>query len=676
MSQIILPYDKEFFDEYQVYIKPVNYPLSNKKIERLIEIANMQRYFQCNPVKFIDIMFGIQLLDFQSLMIQRSWLCPNVLCVCTRGAGKTTVIDLELMAKGMLNANHWSYIASGTGGQAEQTFTVLEKLANDNIDTFEGSTGKIFKDEVEIKNAAGDGFSHSAGGFTYSLYNGSSVTTLNSNLDAKRGARGSVIFDESAFLSEEMLSIYGAFAIVDKSLRTGKDAGGNLIDPIRQRTFPTDVPNQKFYISSASSTDMPFYHMYRDFAKKQIEGDPDFCVLHIDCEQAFRPTLHGEVIAPLLQRSQVDAEMRRNPEKARREYFCTFTVDSGADAIVRRGVITRNEEVRAPLLHNDTGDRKFIITYDPARMRDNSVVLIGELYNGAPNGKPADMKVRLVSCLNLMDIGKKTKSQMRIPEQVDYLRQIILNYNGGADGYGNIVGVWIDAGAGGQASAITDLLMQDWTTADGVTHRGIIDRDYSEEYTKQFPNAVNILHVMQPTAYKSLMYEAMIEMLTQDKISFTASYDNKGFLTVFDVDQEMLNEERDRLYEKYKKKKLSNAVIEERVNEGLRNLQSVNTRTIKLDWQEELSLANMDAMKEEVVNMIRKPRESGKDSFELAPEKANRLHDDRAYCLAMMGWALSEERRRLIMTKPKNDTAKSLVQQLTIRRGSFGGRTI
>ena len=28
--------------------------------------------------------------------------------------------------------------------------------------------------------------------------------------------------------------------------------------------------------------------------------------------------------------------------------------------------------------------------------------------------------------------------------------------------------------------------------------------------------------------------------------------------------------------------------------------------------------------------MVRKKRDSGKDSFELTPEKANRLHDDRA----------------------------------------------
>lgn len=91
------------------------------------------------------------------------------------------------MAKDMLFCNYWAYIASGSGSQAEQTFNTLEKLANDNIDTFSGSSGKIFKNEIEVKAANGDGFSHSSNGFNYNLYNGSMTQTLNSNIDAKRG---------------------------------------------------------------------------------------------------------------------------------------------------------------------------------------------------------------------------------------------------------------------------------------------------------------------------------------------------------------------------------------------------------------------------------------------------------------------------------------------------------
>ena len=91
------------------------------------------------------------------------------------------------MSKQMLFCNSWVYICSTTGAQAQQTFTTLERLANDNIDEMVGSTGYIFKNEIEVKQASGDGFSHSADGFTYSLYNGSSSKTLNSNVDAKRG---------------------------------------------------------------------------------------------------------------------------------------------------------------------------------------------------------------------------------------------------------------------------------------------------------------------------------------------------------------------------------------------------------------------------------------------------------------------------------------------------------
>lgn len=662
-----LPYDKDFYKDYKVFVKPIDYPMSTKKLEGLLAISEMQRYFQCNPLKWIDLMYNIEMLDAQALVIQRSWACPNVLVVASRGFGKSTVIDVELMAKDSLFCNYWAYIASGSGSQAEQTFTTLEKIANDNIDTFAGSTGKLFKDEIVINNASGDGFSHSSNGFHYSTYNGSFTQTLNSNIDKKRGLRGSVIFDESGFLSEEMMNVYSAFAIVNKSLKTGKDASGRSIDPIRQRTFATEIPNQKFYISSASATDTKFYSLYRDFAKRQIMGDPDYCVLHIDCEVAFSPTLHGEIIAPLLSRSTVESEMRTNPEKARREYYCIFTTDAGNDAVVKRGVITRNEEVRKPLLYNDTGDKKFAFFYDPARQRDNSFILVAEFYDEELSDGIIDKKARIVNGVNLLDVGKKIKSPMRTPEQIDYLKKMILEYNGGADNYGNIIGIWIDAGSGGAGINIADYLMPDWEDEAGVIHRGLIDKEFSEEYVKDFPNAVDKIHLMSPSTFKSIMYESLIEMLNLDKISFTSSYDNKGYLTVFDVNEELLKNEKQKIEEKFKKKRLTGDALEEAVRDELNKVQSVKTKTIKLDWQDELALANIDALKEELVNMVRKKRESGKDSFDLIPEKANKMHDDRAYTAAMLGYALAEERRKLIMQKPKtsnNDLLLKLTSQI------------
>ena len=662
-----LPYDKDFYQDYGIFVKPIDYPMSSNKLDALVAIAKMQKYFQCNPVRWIDLMYNIELLDAQALVIERSWFVPNVLVLASRGFGKSTVIDLELMAKDSLFCNYWSYIASGTGSQAEQTFGVLEKLANDNIDTFSGSTGKIFKDEIVINNASGDGFSHNPNGFNFKTYNGSSTTTLNSNIDSRRGLRGSVIFDECGFLSEEMINVYGAFAIVNKSLKTGKDASGKSIDPIRQRTFATDIPNQKFYISSASSTDTKFYKLYRDFAKKQLMGDPDFVVIQVDCEVCFKPTIRGELISPLLSKTTVDAEMRTNPEKARREYYCQFTTEAGADAIIRRGVITRNEVTRKPILCNETGDQKFIIAYDPARQKDNSVIQVWEIYEVKNPDGTIDTRARIAAVFNLLDIGKKIKSPMQTPDQVKYLRQLILDYNGGADGYENILGVYIDAGAGGGGVMIADMLMQDWTDDAGMTHRGLIDKEYSSDYVSKFPNAVNKLHLVSPAGFKSIIFEAGIELINQDKVEFTSTYDGKGYLTVFDIDEKALNKAKAEITERLKKQKVSDEEIKIRLEEELNKVESVKTKIIKLDWREQLALQNIDALKEEVVNIVRKKRESGKDSFDLSPEKANKLNDDRCYTMMLCAYGLMQERRKKIYQKPKVDT-KSIMDNLPIRK--------
>lgn len=636
-----------------IFVKEGVYALSSKKIEALLRIAEMQKYYQCNPVRFIKDFFNIELLDAQAWIVQQAWTCPNVLLVCSRGFGKSTLLDIIVMAKDMLFNNYWTFIASGSGSQAEQTFTTLERLANDNIDSFMGSTGVVFKNEIEIKNAAGDGFSHSSDGFNYSTYNGSMTQTLNSNVDKKRGLRGNVIFDECGFLSEEMMNVYGAFAIVNKSFKSGTDGNGNAIDSVRLRTLPNEIQNQLFYISSASSTDTKFYEFFKEFSKRMFMGDKRYFVAMITCDVPLHPTIHGKLMNPLYEKSIIESELKTNPEKARREYYCQFTTDAGTNAIIRRAVITRNEEVRKPLLYNDTGDKKFVICYDPARSRDNSVILVGEIYDSKQIDGSIEKKMRLVNCINLIDVGKKIKSPMQTPDQIEYLKKVILDYNGGADAYGNIVGVYIDAGSGGGGVNIADYLMPDWTDKAGVTHRGLIDKEYSEEYVKKFPNAVDKVHLMSPTAYKSEMYEAMIELMNQDKISFTAPYDNKGTLTVFDIDEEKYRKEEEKIISKLKKEKLDDETFKTRLNEELGQIQSVKTKLIKLEWQDEIALANIDALKEELVNMVRKKRDSGKDSFELTAEKANKLHDDRAYTCCMASYALMCERRKNITSRPK-----------------------
>ena len=462
--------------------------------------------------------------------------------------------------------------------------------------------------------------------------------------------RGSVIFDECGFLSDEMLKVYGAFAAVNKNFASGKDRDGHSIDPIRLRTFAINLPNQKFYISSASSTDTEFYRLYREFSKKQIMGDRDYCVIQVDCEVVLKPTIRGEVVNALLTRSTIDTEMRTNPEKALREYYCQFTSDAGMNAIIRRGTIARNSETRAPLLYNDTGNKKFVIAYDPARSRDNSVILVMEVYQN----NDGEYKGRVVNCVNLLDIGKKIKSPMRTPDQIDYLKQLVLDYNGDAPDYENILAVLIDAGSGGGGVNIADFLMEDWVDKKGNTHRGLIDKEYSDEYISRYPNAINKLRLISPTQYKSIIYEALIEMLDIDAISFTTDYDNKGYLTVFEADEKKLEKEKKRIGDALKSQGITGDEFAKKLEDELSQTSCVTTKVVKLDPFQEIALANIDAMKEEMVNMVRKKRDSGKDSFELTPEKANKLHDDRSYTMALCAWWLSEKRLENIRSKKRS----------------------
>lgn len=477
--------------------------------------------------------------------------------------------------------------------------------------------------------------------------------------------RGNVIFDECGFLSEEMLEVYGAFAAVNKGFASGKDRNGKLIDPIRLRTFATNIPNQKFYISSASSTDTKFYKLYREFAKRQIMGDRDYCVVQVSCDIVLKPTIHGEVVNALLKKSDIETAIRTNPEKARREYYCEFTSDAGNEAIIRRGVITRNSETRVPLLYNDTNDKKFVLCFDPARSRDNSIITIMEIYTDRDG-----YKGRIVNCVNMIDISNKRKAPMQTPDQVDYLRQLILDYNGEVPEYKNIEAVLIDAGAGGAGKVIADMLMQDWVDHKGNLHHGLIDKETDKQlgtgYSRKYPNAIDKVRLLEPSKYKSIMYESAIEMTNSNFVNFTADYDNKGYLTLFQTDDAETAKVKKSIEDRLKKEKVSEEEFDFRLKEELKKSSVVKSKMVKLDPYQEIALANIDALKEELVNMRRIKRDSGKDSFELIPEKQSKLHDDRAYTYVMCCFHLSEKRMSGIRERKKPDR-KNILDQFKIR---------
>ena len=650
-------------DTPTIFVKPTEEIISQRKMEGMQKLSEIKQWGLRNPTKFMERFIGVDLLDVQTYTFMNSWDKMYALWLCTRNYGKSTLLALYYMTRGMLLNNCRCYICAGTSDQSIETFEKIVSIAKNEIESFTGLTD-VFRNEVVINMTNNDGFIRNPAGFTYRLYNGSFVKTLNSNVKAKRGKRAeAVCFDESGFLDEEVFQVIEPYTAQDKNFKMGGS--------VNVTTLPKELPNQLLYTSSASTTDSYFYKKYKEYSKAMIWGSKDHFVADINCEIMFNATYRGKIYpASLLTKEKVDNAMRENKEKALREYYNIFTSDGGADAIFKRSMIVKNSTIRPPIMFNDTKDRLFALAYDPARSMDNSFVLVGEYYKDSSD----NWRMRIANGINFMDLSKKNKTPMRTPEQVKKLKQLILDYNGdGVDDYTNISNIFIDAGSGGAGVNIADYLMEDWYEEghegeQKYLHRGLIDKEQSSDYVKKFPNAVDKIKLLPPTMYKSIIYEAAIEMMRLDLIDFTAEYDNKGYLTMLDIDEKEMAKAKKDLIAKYKDKSMSKGELDRLVEEELQERNLASTKIYKLSPDEELGLVQIDSLKEEMVNMVRKKRESGKDGFELSTEKQNKLHDDRSYCFSMLCYGLSELRREHIKNK-KRPKKENIAAAMPIRKG-------
>ena len=650
-------------DTPTIFVKPTEEIISQRKMEGMQKLSEIKQWGLRNPTKFMERFIGVDLLDVQTYTFMNSWDKMYALWLCTRNYGKSTLLALYYMTRGMLLNNCRCYICAGTSDQSIETFEKIVSIAKNEIESFTGLTD-VFRNEVVINMTNNDGFIRNPAAFTYRLYNGSFVKTLNSNVNAKRGKRAeAVCFDESGFLDEEVFQVIEPYTAQDKNFKMGGS--------VNVTTLPKELPNQLLYTSSASTTDSYFYKKYKEYSKAMIWGSKDHFVADINCEIMFNATYRGKIYpASLLTKEKVDNAMRENKEKALREYYNIFTSDGGADAIFKRSMIVKNSTIRPPIMFNDTKDRLFALAYDPARSMDNSFVLVGEYYKDSSD----NWRMRIANGINFMDLSKKNKTPMRTPEQVKKLKQLILDYNGdGVDDYTNISNIFIDAGSGGAGVNIADYLMEDWYEEghegeQKYLHRGLIDKEQSSDYVKKFPNAVDKIKLLPPTMYKSIIYEAAIEMMRLDLIDFTTEYDNKGYLTMLDIDEKEMAKAKKDLIAKYKDKSMSKGELDRLVEEELQERNLASTKIYKLSPDEELGLVQIDSLKEEMVNMVRKKRESGKDGFELSTEKQNKLHDDRSYCFSMLCYGLSELRREHIKNK-KRPKKENIAAAMPIRKG-------
>ena len=141
----------------------------------------------------------------------------------------------------------------------------------------------------------------------------------------------------------------------------------------------------------------------------------------------------------------MDNAFQTNKYRAQREYYNIFDNDGGEDVFVKRSTIIKYSKTFYPVFEND-GTKKFMIAYDPATKLDNSIILVAELFRDEEKG----LMVKFVNCVNLVErLDNNAVVVIQKPEQVERLKELILDYNRGALDYENIDSLQIDGGAGG-----------------------------------------------------------------------------------------------------------------------------------------------------------------------------------------------------------------------------------
>ena len=567
-------------------------------------------FYRRNPVIAARDLLGIQLFDAQAYMLEQSWNAGHVVWACSRNFGKSFVGSVFIILKAILYEDQAIYIVSSVGDQAKETFNKIEQIVTRSGNTASSirSLLDIAEKQTEKSSTNKTGFSHNPAGYTVKFYNGSTITTLNSKPDSIRGKRATLLFfDEAAFCSDELIAACEPFTTQDGDFVTDTDKNYN------PETQARKAPNQLVYASSQDTMNKVFYKYYKDFAKKMIAGNRDYFVCDMICDVAIHVYMNGEPYKPLLSQDKVDAALKTSREKAMREYYNKPSRDGGVNQIVKWGTVRRNERKYLPQLYWDK-QYKYVIAFDPARTMDNSIVSIMRIYNDPENGMCGD----IINCVNMVDLANSKKYKMDSNRQIEELRELILHYNGQNPDYEYIDSLMIDQGAGGGGtSTYADGLLNNWTDKSGTEHRGFIDANHElyEGYDARYPDAVDKLRLISPRKFRSVMFEELIELMNLGVVHFPLEYNGGDYVQVVDGVDKATGQE------------------------------ILKTHELSLD--EQTAWVNIDLMKNEITSMQKTTNpENTSVTYALPPDRANKMHDDRAYTLVLLAHRLYELRRK------------------------------
>lgn len=579
---------------------------SQKKLESYSQMSNIIQWGRKNPVKFSELFWGIKLIDYQAYCFMRTWVCQFALWAECRGAGKDTLAAAYNMTRLALIPDYSIYVSSNTYAQSVDSCNKLKDIALQRIPSFREATD-IFAREVDKTGTNSETGFLQAPTFKFRLYNNSKMEALSSNLEAIRGKRGAVWFNETAWKTKEEL------AVVENYINVDADFG--LAVSKNTHIRPPQMPLQILYTSSVGDVTYPFFDKYKTFYKKMLVGNKNYFCFDLNAyDILYHSTVDGEPIKSHLKEDQITKAIEEDPDQADVELFNKFRKGGGANAVVTMDELIRNSTNRKPLLYNDTGKKKFIFCYDPARNFDGSVLSIFQVIND----KEVGYKLRLENVISMVDTNTKNKTPLPMPAQLEIIKELMIKYNGERAAEWENIEFYIDAGSGGGGiSAVADQLLDDWVDKFGNKHRGIIDPDHKQYETarKKYTNSMPIVHLVDPQGYKKIMYDAIAKMIKLNLVEF-ANYDNKDYIIIENKDG------------------------------GFDNVQ--------LTQEEQLALAQMHIAKLQLSYMCRYDTPNGGVTYELAKDKKG--HDDHAYTMAEGGYALARLRRVDLLSDNKTDT--------------------
>ena len=595
--------------------------LTTARLKLYLADARTIHYWRCNPVIAAEDLLGIYLSDAQAWVLESSWNTEKAIWSCSRNWGKSFIIAVYCILRALLYPNQNIYIISSVGNQAKQTFGKIEEIV-----LRQGRTSESIPDlkDIVIDETAGSaknptGFKHDPASYSVTFHNGSKIMTLNSKPDNARGMRANLlVYDECAFIDDELIVATTPFVTQDATAKYGKDAARTK-DTVTRQPY-----NQIIMASSQNTVDVTFYAEYKACAKRMLAGDKSVFVADMPCDTAMQMYHKGEEIPALLSQSVIDAEMQKNADKARREFYNKPDLTGGDNQIVSWITMRRAEKQIIPYI--DCHGKKVILAFDPARTGDNSILAAMELEEDPELGLCGN----IVSCTNFVDIASSKKYKLDSKMQLEGIRNIIAKYNGDNPDYEYLDQILIDAGSGGGGNLYADALLDDWIDMSGKSHKGLIDmtNEMYIPYRSRYPNAIDKLRMISPVKYRTQMVEEFIELINLGVIRFPYEYNGQEYLQLIDG-------------------------IDTKTGEEMLS-------TYQLSQEERVNFDQIDRMKAEICNIHKSTNAEGTSvRYSLAREKQNTMHDDRFYCILLASHRLYELRRGKAM-RNKRETDKDV----------------